>query len=42
MKDRQKVLASHQPGEQAIVTVTIGPGIVTRETVVELEPRPAR
>jgi S1-C subfamily serine protease len=40
MKDLEKRLASHRPGEQAIVTVTTGPGIVTAETVIEREPRP--
>jgi S1-C subfamily serine protease len=46
MKELQKVLASHRPGDQAVITVTVGPGILTGETVVELgappTPEPAR
>jgi S1-C subfamily serine protease len=41
MSELKKLLARHQPGEQAIITVTVGPGIVTGETVVELEATPA-
>jgi S1-C subfamily serine protease len=41
MGELKKLLARHQPGEQALVTVTVGPGIVTGETVVELEAQPS-
>jgi S1-C subfamily serine protease len=40
MKELQRVLAQHRPGEQAVVTVTVGPGILTGETVVELAAPP--
>jgi S1-C subfamily serine protease len=36
MADLKKLLARHAPGEQALVTVTVGPGILTGETVVDL------
>ena len=39
MDELKALLARHQPGEQALITVTVGPGIVTGETVVELEAR---
>ncbi len=42
MADLQKLLARHQPGEQSLITVTVGPGVVTGETIVELEAPPAR
>jgi S1-C subfamily serine protease len=42
MADLQKLLAHHQPGEQSLITVTVGPGVVTGETIVELEAPPAR
>ena len=47
MKELEKVLAAHRPGDQAVITVTVGPGILTGETVVELgapprTPEPAR
>ena len=40
MKELQRVLAQHRPGEQALITVTVGPGILTGETVVELAAPP--
>ncbi|MGD8860791.1 MAG: trypsin-like peptidase domain-containing protein [Myxococcales bacterium] len=40
MRELQAVLADHAPGDDAVVTVTVGPGIVTGETVVKLGPRP--
>jgi S1-C subfamily serine protease len=42
MRELQAVLADHVPGDDAVVTVTVGPGIVTGETVVKLAPRPER
>jgi S1-C subfamily serine protease len=42
MADLQKLLARHQPGEQSLITVTVGPGVVTGETIIELEAPPAR
>jgi S1-C subfamily serine protease len=42
MDELKAILSRHQPGEQALVTVTVGPGIVTGETVIELEAAPAR
>jgi putative serine protease PepD len=42
MKELQKVLSKHRPGDQTVITVTVGPGILTGETVVELgAPPPA-
>jgi S1-C subfamily serine protease len=41
MEELKAVLARHRPGEQAVVTVTVGPGIVTGETVVELQAPPS-
>ena len=40
MKELQRVLARHRPGEQAVITVTVGPGILTGETIVELAAPP--
>jgi putative serine protease PepD len=40
MEELKAVLARHRPGGQAVVTVTVGPGIVTGETVVDLEAPP--
>jgi S1-C subfamily serine protease len=40
MADLQKLLARHAPGEQALITITVGPGILTGETVVDLLPPP--
>jgi S1-C subfamily serine protease len=40
MKELQRVLAQHRPGEQALITVTVGPGILTGETIVELAAPP--
>jgi S1-C subfamily serine protease len=42
MEELKALLALHRPGEQALVTVTVGPGIVTGETVVQLEAPPAQ
>jgi S1-C subfamily serine protease len=36
MADLKKLLGRHAPGEQALITVTVGPGILTGETVVDL------
>jgi S1-C subfamily serine protease len=36
MKELQKVLSTHRPGDQTVITVTVGPGILTGETVVQL------
>ena len=41
MDELKALIARHRPGEQALITVTVGPGIVTGETVVELEAAPA-
>ncbi len=40
MAELQKQLDHHLPGEQALITVTVGPGIVTGETIVELDSPP--
>ena len=42
MEELEGVLTRHRPGEQALITVTVGPGIVTGETVVDLEAMPAQ
>jgi putative serine protease PepD len=42
MEHLSALLTRHRPGEQALITVTVGPGIVTGETVVELEAPPAQ
>ena len=42
MAELQKLIARHRPGEQALITVTVGPGAVTGETIVDLEAPPAR
>jgi len=42
MEELKATLARHRPGEQALITVTVGPGIVTGETIVELEAVPAQ
>ena len=36
MRELQSLLSVHRPGETAVLTVTIGPGIVTGEAVVKL------
>ena len=41
MADLQKILARHQPGERSLITVTVGPGVVTGETIVELQAPPS-
>jgi putative serine protease PepD len=41
MEELKAVLARHRPGGRAVVTVTVGPGIVTGETIVDLEAPPA-
>ncbi|MDD9931965.1 MAG: trypsin-like peptidase domain-containing protein [Myxococcales bacterium] len=40
MDELRAVLARYAPGDELVVTVTVGPGIVTGETVVELAARP--
>jgi S1-C subfamily serine protease len=40
MAELQKLIARHRPGEQALITVTVGPGAVTGETIVDLESQP--
>jgi putative serine protease PepD len=42
MAELQKLIARHRPGEQALITVTVGPGAVTGETIVDLEAQPSR
>jgi S1-C subfamily serine protease len=42
MEELKAMLMRHRPGEQALITVTVGPGIVTGETIVELEAMPAQ
>jgi putative serine protease PepD len=42
MKELQHRLSRRRPGEQLLVTVTVGPGIVTGETVVRLDAPPDR
>jgi S1-C subfamily serine protease len=42
MAELAKLLARHLPGEQALVTVTVGPGVVTGETIVDLGVPPPR
>jgi S1-C subfamily serine protease len=41
MQELKALVARHRPGDQALITVTVGPGIVTGETVVELAAPPA-
>ena len=41
MAELKKVLSHRAPGEQTLVTVTVGPGILTGETVVDLVAPPA-
>jgi hypothetical protein len=40
MRELQSLLSGHAPGSPARVTVTIGPGILTGEALVELAARP--
>lgn len=40
MRQLQATLQRHRPGEEALVTVTVGPGIVRGETLVRLEASP--
>jgi S1-C subfamily serine protease len=40
MADLEKLLARHQPGERSLITVTVGPGVATGETIVELQAPP--
>ena len=42
MEELKALVARHRPGDQALITVTVGPGIVTGETVVELAAPPAQ
>jgi S1-C subfamily serine protease len=42
MDELKAILTRRRAGEQAVVTVTVGPGIVTGETIVELEAIPTR
>jgi putative serine protease PepD len=42
MAELKARLLRHRPGDQALITVTVGPGIVTGETVVELEALPVQ
>jgi putative serine protease PepD len=40
MQDLKRALLRHRPGERATVSVTVGPGAVTGETLVVLAPPP--
>jgi S1-C subfamily serine protease len=40
MQDLKRVLLRHRPGEHATVSITVGPGVVSGETRVVLEPPP--
>ena len=42
MADLQRVLAGRHPGERARLTLTVGPGVVSGETVVHLHAPPDR
>jgi len=42
MNELKNLLSRHQPGDEALITVTVGPGVLTGETVVRLEAAPRR
>ncbi|MCZ7687114.1 MAG: PDZ domain-containing protein [Sandaracinaceae bacterium] len=41
MQDLQTLLAQLRPGQRTVLTVTVGPGVVSAQTVVTLSERPA-
>jgi len=40
MQELQARIASHQPGDRTVLTVTVGPGVMSGQAVVTLAPRP--
>ena len=42
MQELKTLVSRHRPGDQALITVTVGPGIVTGETVVQLAAPPSK